>query len=298
MDHDRAVVEAVAVAQRRADDQHREEIDGCLDQPRDRPPRRRRARHPASRGRRSRTREAQLGEDGDGDGLGVALARRGEHRLGVRGRVGDRDGNGAGGDAREAVPVGALEREGCAHGPSLAGGRSASTGDARAGMSGLAASVEVRKGRHAIHRRRRPDRLERERPQGGRRVRVRVAAGDRRAARVASPRSSSPRISPSQRAGRLGGEHERRVLGAYRAALGERRRRDRRGAIVGCRGPRRAVARTNAALASDDATVIYQAAFSTHDFVGFADFLVRDRDGSGQPAAGSCRTRSSRGARG
>ena len=33
MDHDRAVVEAVAVAQRRADHEHGKQIDGCLDQP-------------------------------------------------------------------------------------------------------------------------------------------------------------------------------------------------------------------------------------------------------------------------
>ena len=39
-----------------------------------------------------------------------------------------------------------------------------------------------------------------------------------------------------------------------------------------------AVAQTIAALASD-ADVIYQAAFATHDFVGFADFLVRDERG-------------------
>ena len=39
-----------------------------------------------------------------------------------------------------------------------------------------------------------------------------------------------------------------------------------------------AVAHTNAALASD-ADVIYQAAFATDEFVGFADFLVRDESG-------------------
>ena len=142
VDHDGAVVEAVAVTQRRADDEHGEEIDGCLDQPHD--------------GRLDGVEhgilhheivdrvpaETQLGEDGDGDRLGIALPGRVQHGLGVRGRVGDRDGNGAGRDAREAVPVGALEREGCAHRPSLAGGGSASTGDARAGMSGLAAIVE------------------------------------------------------------------------------------------------------------------------------------------------------------
>ena len=41
------------------------------------------------------------------------------------------------------------------------------------------------------------------------------------------------------RAGRLGGEHELRALGAYRAALRRTGRRDRRGAVDGCRGSRR-----------------------------------------------------------
>ncbi len=88
MDHDRAVVEAVAVAQRRTHHEHREELFGCRHQRRD--------------GRLDRVEhgilhheivdrvpgEAQLGEHGHGDGVGVALARGGEHRFGValRGR--------------------------------------------------------------------------------------------------------------------------------------------------------------------------------------------------------------------
>ena len=76
VDHDGAVVEAVAVAQRRADDEHREEIGGCLDQPRDR------RLDGVEHGILHHevvdrvAGQAQLGEDGDGDGLGVALARR------------------------------------------------------------------------------------------------------------------------------------------------------------------------------------------------------------------------------
>ncbi|WP_345800209.1 TM0106 family RecB-like putative nuclease [Microbacterium sp. AZCO] len=79
------------------------------------------------------------------------------------------------------------------------------------------------------------------------------------------------------RAGLLGGEHERRVLGEYRARYGD--------AVVEIPETRSgdaaaladAVAMTNAALASE-ARVVYQAAFSTHEFVGFADFLVRGPD--------------------
>ena len=80
-----------------------------------------------------------------------------------------------------------------------------------------------------------------------------------------------------ERAGRLGGEHELRVLAGYRERFGtgvveipEARSSDA-DALAG------AVRQTHDALVSD-ADVIYQAAFSTRDFVGFADFLVRDED--------------------
>ncbi len=78
-----------------------------------------------------------------------------------------------------------------------------------------------------------------------------------------------------ERAGRLGDQHERRVLAEYQRAFGdgvavipETRSSDAAGLAD-------AVRLTRAALASD-ATVVYQAAFSDADFVGFADFLVRD----------------------
>lgn len=80
-----------------------------------------------------------------------------------------------------------------------------------------------------------------------------------------------------ERAGRLGTVHEHTVLAAYVERLGagvveipETRSSDA-SALAD------AVALTNAALASD-AEVVYQAAFATADFVGFADFLVRDTD--------------------
>ncbi|WP_169581897.1 MULTISPECIES: bifunctional RecB family nuclease/DEAD/DEAH box helicase [Microbacterium] len=80
-----------------------------------------------------------------------------------------------------------------------------------------------------------------------------------------------------ERAGRLGTAHERTVLAAYVERFGrgvveipETRSSDAPALAD-------AVALTNAALASD-AEVVYQAAFATADFVGFADFLVRDAD--------------------
>lgn len=82
-----------------------------------------------------------------------------------------------------------------------------------------------------------------------------------------------------ERAGRLGGVHERRTLEAYRERFG--------GAVVeipetassDAEALARAVALTNEALLSDDAVVIYQATFADDEFVGFADFLLRDSDG-------------------
>ena len=86
-----------------------------------------------------------------------------------------------------------------------------------------------------------------------------------------------------ERAGRLGTAHELRVLRDYQerypdgvVVIPETRSSDAAGLAD-------AVARTNDALASD-ADVIYQAAFATSDFVGFADFLVRDLEApAGRP---------------
>ncbi|MGV9194322.1 TM0106 family RecB-like putative nuclease [Microbacterium sp. MC2] len=92
------------------------------------------------------------------------------------------------------------------------------------------------------------------------------------------PAVEDPEDLTLQRAGRLGTEHERRVLDDYRrrfpgrvVEIAETRSSDAAGLA-------RAVGETTEALASD-AAVIYQAAFATEDFVGFADFLVRDDAG-------------------
>ncbi|MET0296633.1 MAG: TM0106 family RecB-like putative nuclease [Microbacterium sp.] len=88
-----------------------------------------------------------------------------------------------------------------------------------------------------------------------------------------------PEDETLKRAGRLGTAHEQRVLADYVERFGaasvavipETRSTDA-AALAD------AVAATNAALASD-ADVVYQAAFATEEFVGFADFLTRDDAG-------------------
>ncbi len=103
-----------------------------------------------------------------------------------------------------------------------------------------------------------------------------LRAIDARVGRIAAV--EEPEDATLERAGRLGGEHELRVLAKYRADYGEgvveiaETRSSDAAALA------EAVARTNAALASD-ADVIYQAAFATEEFVGFADFLARDEAG-------------------
>lgn len=79
-----------------------------------------------------------------------------------------------------------------------------------------------------------------------------------------------------ERAARMGDAHEERVLAGYRAEHGD-------GVIEIARAPSgdaeqmaRALAATEAAFADPDATVVFQAAFATDEFVGFADFIVRD----------------------
>ena len=82
-----------------------------------------------------------------------------------------------------------------------------------------------------------------------------------------------------KRAGRLGGVHEGRTLEAYRARYGDAVVEIPETASSDADALARAVELTNAALRSDDASVIYQATFADDEFVGFADFLVRGPDG-------------------
>ena len=106
---DRAVVEPVAVAQRSADHEHRQEVRRRLDDARERDLDLVEHRVLEQQVLDRVPGQAQLREDRDRDALGGALARLADHRFGVGGRVGDRHPRGAGGDAGEAVGVGVAE---------------------------------------------------------------------------------------------------------------------------------------------------------------------------------------------
>jgi uncharacterized protein len=103
-----------------------------------------------------------------------------------------------------------------------------------------------------------------------------LRAIDAKLGRVAAV--EEPEDPTLERAGRLGIAHELRALANYRERYGE-------AAVVeiaetrssDADGLAAAVAATQVALDSP-ARVVYQAAFSTDEFVGFADFLVRGED--------------------
>ncbi len=99
---------------------------------------------------------------------------------------------------------------------------------------------------------------------------------DARIGRIAAV--EEPEDATLERAGRLGGEHELRVLAGYRRRFGAGVVEIPETSSANAAGLAEAVARTQEALASE-AEVIYQAAFATEEFVGFADFLVRDDAG-------------------
>ncbi|WP_194396467.1 AAA domain-containing protein [Microbacterium atlanticum] len=107
-----------------------------------------------------------------------------------------------------------------------------------------------------------------------------LRAIDARLGRIAAV--EEPEDLTLERAGRLGTVHERRVLADYVARFGDRVVQIPETRSSDAAGLADAVALTSAALASD-AEVVYQAAFATESFVGFADFLVRDP--SAGPAA-------------
>jgi uncharacterized protein len=97
------------------------------------------------------------------------------------------------------------------------------------------------------------------------------------------PAVPDPEDPTLERAGRLGTAHELRVLQRYRERFGaavveipETRSGDEAAMAA-------AVAATRAALADPHVEVLYQAAFATDEFVGFADFLVRDRSAGSEP---------------
>ncbi|MEN2738156.1 TM0106 family RecB-like putative nuclease [Microbacterium sp. X-17] len=90
------------------------------------------------------------------------------------------------------------------------------------------------------------------------------------------PAVEEPEDATLERAARLGTAHERRVLAEYRARFGDAVVEIPETASRDAEGLAAAVAATERALADPRAKVVYQAAFATDEFVGFADFLVRD----------------------
>lgn len=93
------------------------------------------------------------------------------------------------------------------------------------------------------------------------------------------PAVEEPEDATLKRAAQLGDVHEQNVLARYLDELGEARvHRVEKVSSVDAGALAAAVAETIEALRSD-AEVVFQAAFSTDEFVGFADFLRRDVDG-------------------
>jgi uncharacterized protein len=116
-----------------------------------------------------------------------------------------------------------------------------------------------------------------------------LRAIDARLGRIAAV--EEPEDLTLERAGRLGTVHERNVLADYIARYGDRVVEIPETRSSDAAALAEAVAQTNAALASD-AEVVYQAAFATGSFVGFADFLVRDSSaGSADPEDGAAADR-------
>jgi len=85
-----------------------------------------------------------------------------------------------------------------------------------------------------------------------------------------------PEDATLERAARLGTAHELRVLDEYRRSLGPAVREIPAARSSDAEALAEAVRLTDAALADPSAEVVYQAAFATDEFVGFADFLVRE----------------------
>ena len=87
-----------------------------------------------------------------------------------------------------------------------------------------------------------------------------------------------PEDATLRRAAELGDVHEQAVLQAYRDRFGDRVHEVSRVSSADAASLEAVVAETGEALRSD-IKVLFQAAFSTEEFVGFADFLLRDDDG-------------------
>ena len=93
------------------------------------------------------------------------------------------------------------------------------------------------------------------------------------------PAVEEPEDATLRRAAELGDVHEQNVLARYVHDLGEQKvHQIEKVSSIDAEALAAAVDETIAALGSD-ALVVFQAAFSTEEFVGFADFLRKDDDG-------------------
>ncbi len=94
------------------------------------------------------------------------------------------------------------------------------------------------------------------------------------------PAVEEPEDATLARAALLGDVHEQNVLARYIDDLGDGRvHRVEKVSSVDADALAAAVDETVRALTGADAEVVFQAAFATPEFVGFADFLKRDHDG-------------------
>ena len=87
-----------------------------------------------------------------------------------------------------------------------------------------------------------------------------------------------PEDAMLERSGRMGDEHEHRVLDVYRAQLGAAVVEIERPDVRDAAAVAAAIDATQAAFAAG-APVVFQATFADEGFIGFADFIVRQPDG-------------------
>ncbi|WP_295781610.1 bifunctional RecB family nuclease/DEAD/DEAH box helicase [uncultured Microbacterium sp.] len=100
-----------------------------------------------------------------------------------------------------------------------------------------------------------------------------LRAIDAKVGRIAAV--DDPEDATLERAARLGTAHEVRVLEQYRERFGDAVREIPAARSSDAAALAEAVRLTDEALSDPGAEVVYQAAFATDEFVGFADFLVR-----------------------
>lgn len=93
------------------------------------------------------------------------------------------------------------------------------------------------------------------------------------------PAVEEPEDEMLERAARLGDKHEEQVLERYREKFGSGVVEIARAASSDAEAMAAAIEATLRGLEDPEARIVFQAAFSTPEFVGFADFLKRDDDG-------------------